>query len=334
MNVGSLVELLNKLAMDSKNYFKLKKSSIESGEYFFKMWTTRANKDNARNFFGKKSELELALSEEVYKLLYKNNIISIIKIEDGEYRENHCLLMPLGFDFIKLLREYDSTKFLDEIPMKDILDKTNRSFYQKALRETLNRLQDPLLESEELAAKSAVFALFLLLTGSVSSQKAFILRVDDNKEIEYQEDIVKYLDNLSKKVFEYSYDRVRGRQFTVGDLSNFIRRNKDLRVAYGELFRKEDEYIYFNITDAEDNVSLDSLRRIVNITLKRLEHFASGDDDIELAVQRVATDYMLESPLKQAHKTALFVGQSDFNYNVMLESVIKDYFENPDVLLE
>ena len=70
------------------------------------------------------------------------------------------------------------------------------------------------------------------------------------------------------------------------------------------------------------------MKRIVNITLNRIEHFASDEDDIELTAQQAVNDYIFESPLKQAHKTALFVGQPDFNYKVVLESIISDYFES------
>ena len=130
--------------MGSKKYFKSKRTGFDSGEYFSRMWTARANKDNARSFISKRSEVELALSEEIYKLLYENNILATIMIEDGEYKEEHCLLMPPGFAFIKLLQEQDLTKSLDGIPLDNILKQANYLFYQEALTETWNRIQDPL----------------------------------------------------------------------------------------------------------------------------------------------------------------------------------------------
>ncbi|MBO8168924.1 MAG: hypothetical protein H0Z35_07050 [Thermoanaerobacteraceae bacterium] len=82
---------------------------------------------------------------------------------------------------------------LQEILGKEELILLNRKaaakFQTRVVEEITDKLQEPLLEKDTMSTKSAVFCWFLLLTGAISSDSAFILLKDEDKEFELQQDI-------------------------------------------------------------------------------------------------------------------------------------------------
>lgn len=325
MKSSELSDLLKKYIVDSKLYFNFnKKSSLNSGEYFSHMWTARSNKDKAKSLFPKKENC-VDFPDDLLQVLCSQNAIKSLKIEDGDYKCEHYLFTPIALELIRKLENSQDIE-LDPIILSDLIRDATAVFYQKVMDETFCRIQKPLLESEELMEKSAIFALFLLLTGAVSKETALILQEDENKEILFQDALVDYLNNLYREIFT-DFGVVKSKQFSVGDFSNFIRRNKDLRVAYGELFKKEDKIIYFNLYDNQQ-LRIDHLNRVISITISRLAYFINDDELTESSIRKVLEDYRFNSPLKQSHKRALFSNQMDFKYGVFLEDAIKKYFEN------
>lgn len=321
MQVVELRALLQELLESSKAYFNFTaKGCPDSGEYVSKIWTFRgASKDKAR-VLALKADIEERYVAEIIDFLRERQLIDLVRVDSGETTDEYVLLMPAGVEMYRTLPE-DAEAELSEEEMAELAAEAWNGANLAAYREMLNRVQEPLLESD-LGAKSAVFALFLLLMGAAAKKNALMVRTDENKEIEFQEEIVGYLNALAGLVFPSSH-AAKGKRFVVGELSNFIRRSKELKEAYNALFKRDPDALYFDVTGEDGAISRDLLEKVVRITVDHLSRHASEDDDLAASLPGVVTQYTIGSPLKQAHRTALFGERPDFGYGLLLTEVVR-----------
>lgn len=329
--------ILEEYAIACQCYFGIKsKRRIDSGSYFAKIWTARSiSKDKARFFLPTKETALRMLSGDFFNYLAKYGVLKIIMIEDGDYKAEHCIIMPQGFELINLLKDCKDTNY--NINLEEAIDKSINDCIRKINEETLKKLQSPLRESDGMTAKSAIFAFYLILTGAVSKNTAFVYNTDDKKQIEYQDDIVAYLNDLSRDIFPDSfYSKSKGKQFSAGDLDDFLRRDKDIRQGCGNLYKKDDNHIYFDFMDNKGRVIKESAQRLLKIIFNRFKILAKDREreEVEKTVFKVVEKFIINSPLKQAHRTAFYVGQVDFKYGLELEENVNECFESEDDLID
>ncbi|MBO8168923.1 MAG: hypothetical protein H0Z35_07045 [Thermoanaerobacteraceae bacterium] len=114
-----------------------------------------------------------------------------------------------------------------------------------------------------------------------------------------------------------------GKNFKTGDLSNFVRRNKEIRNAFGDAFQVDNEnnLFYFNTVEFGE-INEDTLRFMINVTIKRLKHFAVKDDDLENNIKKSLEQYRLDCPLKQSHRSTLYLGSPSPDYFPLLEHLV------------
>lgn len=319
-DVENIVGILNEIGNSSKNYVNVSKRGLDSGEYLKQIWITRYNKTKAKNELIKVDNIE---DSDIIKFLLDMNIITKLTIEDGDYKDNHFFSLPISLELIKLLIKYNDIT-IDEKKFGELIQEANKLFVCRSAEEIINRIQEPLLEAETMSAKSVLFCWYLLITGAISKRSSFILRVrDEDKEFDLHDEIVDYLDCLSKYIYPSSYlVNKSGKSFKRGDLSNFVRRNKDIRTSFGDIFHTEDSYFYFDIEKEDGEIDKDILERVINITLKRLKHFASEQDYVCDTVMKSITWFRVDSPIKQAHRTSLFLGKPTEEYYPMLEHLV------------
>lgn len=328
INVAKLISTLNDIASGSKSYINSRKNA-DSGEYFKQLWTARSvNKSKAREELLNQTNDALVDNRDEIQYLLDNKIIVNLEIDENDSREGFLFLLPTGLELITLLAENNEEQIGYE-ELDGIIQLANSNFYTNCISETINRLQEPLLETEAMSAKSTVFCWFLLLTGATCKERAFIIQKQDKDgEFEYQEEIVKYLNEVSKFIFPNSYKNKIGKIFKEGDLSNFIRRNKEIKTSYGDYFKIEDESFYFNIHSQDDENYLVALSKVVSITLKRINHFSVPDDNMPETIIKSIDEYYLNTPIKQAHLKSLFAGRPDYSYFQELQYVAKEELDN------
>lgn len=327
IDVSYLVEKMNEIASGSKSFINSRKNS-DSGEYFKQLWTARSvSKSKAKEELINRNNDLMSDNHGLLQYLLDNKIIVNLELDENNSKESFLFLLPTGLELINLLSEVaeDSIEYNQ---LNVMVQKANDNFYANCINETINRIQEPLLETESMSAKSTIFCWFLLLTGATCKNRAFIIQKQDKDgEIEYQEEIVKYLNDVSRFIFPSSYRNKTGKIFKEGDLSNFIRRNKEIKTSYGDFFKIEDDLFYFDIHSSEENY-LTALNKVVSITLKRIYHFSVPEDEVSETITRSIDEYFINNPIKQAHLKSLFAGRPDYSYFQELQFVVIQELEN------
>jgi hypothetical protein len=328
IEITKLINILNEISRGSKSYINSRKN-LDSGEYFKQLWTARSvSKAKAKEELTSESDELFTADQDLVQYLRDKKVIVNLELDENDSKEIYLFLLPTGLELINLLNESNQ----DEIGYEELESKiqlANDSFYTNCIVETINRLQEPLLETESMSAKSTVFCWFLLLTGATCKDRAFIIQKQDKDgEFEYQEEIVKYLNNVSKMIFPNSYKNKSGKIFKEGDLSNFIRRNKEIKTSYGEYFKIEDDAFFFDIHSNGDGNYLQALSKVVSVTLKRISHFSVPEDDILDTINKSIHEYYFNTPIKQAHLKALFAGRPDYSYFQELQYVTREELDN------
>lgn len=325
-DVEKLLSILISIGDGSKSYVNTPRRVTDSGEYFKQIWISRYNKIKAKSELLQQSIVDGPDVNDILVYLQEKNMIAPLNIEDADYKGTHLFLLPAAIELVDLLENYEDININLDALESYIVESNNR-FIHRAIEETINRIQDPLIESETMSAKSAIFCWFLLLTGAISRDNAFVLRVkDEDKEFDLQKEIVEQLDVLAKFIYPYSYGAKRsGKPFKSGDLSNFVRRNKDIRTSFGEVFHADGSYFFFDIIDDNAEVSKETFERVINITVRRLLHFATEQDNIVDTLTKSITWYRVDCPIKQAHRTTLFLNKPSDEYYPMLEHLIYEY---------
>jgi hypothetical protein len=323
-----LTSLLNKIGYTSKAYVNTPKKSRDSGEYLRQIWITKScNKNKAKEELIRLGDL---LEEEkiLYEYLCEKNVAINLQVEDGDFKDSFAFLLPVG---IELIKQLDSTED-QSCDIEIIIEKSFTEYYKQSLEEMINRLQEPLTETDTMSAKSAIFCWYLILNGAISKNNAFILQIKkDDKEYELHTAIVQYLDDLSKYIFPSSYKSNKsGKPFKRGDLSNFVRRNKDIRNSFGEYFAIENDLFYFNSIDSNAEIDQQALKWIVNTICKRMQHYAVEEDNISETISKSVIWYRLNSPIKQSHQRTLFIEKPSDNYYPILESLVYEEFMEED----
>jgi len=317
-----LIETLEKLYSKGTEYFKCNKSG--SGEYYTKMWTARSNKVKLRNLLPERVTLSQEIGEDLLNVLCEENVIQIVLVEDGFERGEYCVLLPIGVEMLEIMKEdLEIPDELGEDDIRSIVGMAKTRFLPKAQKALKERIQAPLLVTNALGARDAVFALFLILCGAVSKHTALILKEDENREIEFQEDLVQYLNDLARTIYKDSYMN-RGKHFSVGDLSDYIRRSKNLVVQFGDVFKREEIFIYFDLLDDRGNLNTESMTVVMDKVISSLDNHSQGeDDDPADVIPELVQTYMIANPIKQTHRKALFVSNVEFEFYFKLQSVIQ-----------
>ncbi|MED4599665.1 hypothetical protein P9314_02965 [Paenibacillus validus] len=328
VEIAKLLGLLNEVSLSSKSYVNSRKNS-DSGEYFKQLWTARSvSKSKAKEELLNQNMDLFVENKELVQFLLENKVIVSLELDENDSKENLLFLLPTGLELISLLTDYYED-YISYTELEDKIQLANNNFYNNCILETVNRLQEPLLETEAMSAKSTVFCWFLLLTGATCKDRAFIIQKQDKDgEFEYQEEIVRYLNEVSKFIFPNSFKNKTGKIFKEGDLSNFIRRNKEIKTSYGEYFKIEDEAFYFDIHSPDNENYLAALSKVVSITLKRINHFSVPDDEMPTTIVKSIDEYYLNNPIKQAHLKSLFAGRPEYSYFQELQYVVKDELDN------
>ncbi|QNR66264.1 hypothetical protein IAQ67_20820 [Paenibacillus peoriae] len=328
IDVAYLITKLKEIALGSKSFINSKKN-LGSGEYFKQLWTARSvSKSKAKEELINRNNDFMSDNQELLQYFLDNKIIVNLELDENDSKEEFLFLLPTGLELINLLSEVTEEE-CSYNQLNVLVQKANENFYANCINETINRIQDPLLETESMSAKSTVFCWFLLLTGATCKNRAFIIQKQDKDgEIEYQEEIVKYLNDVSKFIFQSSYRNKAGKIFKEGDLSNFIRRNKEIKTSYGDYFKIEDDLFYFDIHSPEEENYLIALNKVVSITLKRIKHFSVSEDEVSETITKSIDEYFINNPIKQAHLKSLFAGRPDYSYFQELQFVVRQELDS------
>jgi hypothetical protein len=323
ISVALLKEIINKIGLSSKSYININKRGFDTNDYIKQIWTARYNKSKAREELIKYSDI-FNDSGDVLNLLEEKNVIIRLELEEGDYKDFHCFLLPLGIELLEILDGFD-LEDINHDQLDNLIAKATEQTYEALITETINRIQLPLLGNNGMSAKSSVFCWFLLLNGCISVDKAFIVqKKEKGGEIEFQDSIVQYLDQLSNRLFPSSYSKTRsGKNFPIGDLDNFFRRSKDIKTTFGDNFKSDNEY-YLNVINNDGEINLSNLRRIISTVLRSLNHHSAEEDNTFEAVIKTVNWYLIDCPIKQAHQSILFAGRPIFDYYSTLEYIVKD----------
>lgn len=327
-DVENLITTLTEIALRSKSFINSRKNA-DSGDYFKQLWTARSiNKSRAKEeLFNTNNEFMSGNQELLHYLLDKRIIVNL-ELDDNEIKETFLFLLPIGLELITLLYQFGEEE-IGYTQLDNLIQKAHETFYSNCITETVNRIQEPLLETESMSAKSTIFCWFLLLTGATCKDRAFIIQKQDKDgEIEYQEEIVRYLNDVSKFIFPSSSRNKAGKIFKEGDLSNFIRRNKEIKNAYGDYFKIESDLFYFDIHSSDAENHLNVLSKVVSITLKRIYHFSQPDDEVLATITKSIDEYYLNNPIKQAHLKSLFAGRPDYSYFQELQFAVRQELDS------
>jgi hypothetical protein len=329
IEVSGLVSILNEIGLGSKAYINFSRKSLDSGEFFKQLWTARSvSKSKAKDELISQNRDFITENRVLMQYLLDNKVIVNLELDENDNKDVFLFLLPIGLELINLLSEYDEEE-IEYDQLNGQIQIANDTFYANCITETINRLQEPLLEMEAMSAKSTVFCWFLLLTGATCKDRAFIIQKQDKDgEIEYQAEIVKYLNEVSKFIFPSSHKNKSGKIFKEGDLSNFIRRNKEIKTSYGEYFKIENDLYYFDIHSPEVDNHIAALSRVVSTTVKRINHFSVQEDEIIQTVAKSIDEYFINNPIKQAHLKSLFAGRPDYEYFQELQFVVKEELDN------
>lgn len=333
IHVESLINRLDEIALGSRSFINSRKNS-DSGEYFKQLWTARSiSKIRAKEELINKNKDFISFNQELLHYLLDKKIIVSLDVDENDVKEAFLFLLPTGLELINILKEVVE-ETIEFNQLDAMIQQANETFYSNCINETINRIQEPLLETESMSAKSAVFCWFLLLTGATCKNRAFIIQKQDKDgEFEYQEEIVKYLNDVSKFIFPSSYRNKTGKIFKEGDLSNFIRRNKEIKTAFGECFKIEDDLFYFDVHSPQNENYLPILSKVASITLKRIIHFSMPDDELMETIFKSIDEYYLNIPIKQAHLKSLFAGRPEYSYFQELQFVVRQELDNANLNL-
>lgn len=318
ISIEHLRETLKKIGLASRDYVNAKKN-MDTGEFIRQIWVARSlSKSKAR----KKLISELGENkEDILNILKEFNVITLLEIKEGDNLEYRFFLLPIGLELLKLIDDQsDTTITFDQL--SSLVREAEQQFLDYAIIEMVKRLLEPLSGSDKMGAKSAVFCYFLLLTGATAQTKAFILQIkEEDKEFELQDEVVSYLDELSKFLFPKSYN-TKKRQFKRGDLSDFIRRKKEIIETFGDLIKIENDLFYFHVCQPDGIINHESFKTVIGSIVNKLTHHASTDDNILDQIQEAIKWYRINSPVKQAYKKSLFMGAPNPEYYPLLEHFV------------
>ena len=101
--VRILCDRLSKLGASSKEYVGDKTKTPNIRRFAERVWQAQSNKTKARDVLPPSP-----LSEEFdneFRYLVDNKLVLKTEIEDGEYKEDHLFLLPMGMELQTMLQE-------------------------------------------------------------------------------------------------------------------------------------------------------------------------------------------------------------------------------------